>query len=42
MLEGVGLGFLIVNWIVEKYYGKILVESKWGDGICFEVIFFKN
>ncbi|ALC55271.1 histidine kinase [Bacillus cereus] len=40
--EGAGLGLSIANWIVEKHYGKISVESKWGDGTCFEVIFPKN
>ena len=40
--EGAGLGLSIANWIVEKHYGKILVESKWGEGTCFEVIFPKN
>ncbi|WP_434165944.1 sensor histidine kinase [Bacillus thuringiensis] len=40
--EGAGLGLSIANWIVEKHYGKISVESKWGDGTCFEVIFAKN
>ena len=39
--EGAGLGLSIANWIVEKHYGKISVESKWGDGTCFEVIFLK-
>ncbi len=40
--EGAGLGLSIANWIVEKHYGKILVESKWGEGTCFEVILPKN
>ncbi|MED0961800.1 HAMP domain-containing sensor histidine kinase [Bacillus paramycoides] len=40
--EGAGLGLSIANWIVEKHYGKISVESKWGEGTCFEVIFPKN
>ncbi|HHL3299998.1 TPA: HAMP domain-containing sensor histidine kinase [Bacillus cereus] len=40
--EGAGLGLSIANWIVEKHYGKISVESKWGDATCFEVIFPKN
>lgn len=40
--EGAGLGLSIANWIVEKHYGKISVESKCGDGTCFEVIFPKN
>ncbi|KLA32644.1 hypothetical protein B4077_0654 [Bacillus cereus] len=40
--EGAGLGLSIANWIVEKHYGKILVESKWGEGTCFEVNFPKN
>ena len=40
--EGAGLGLSIANWIVEKHYGKISVESKWGDGTCFEVIFPKT
>lgn len=40
--EGAGLGLSIANWIVEKHYGKISVESKWGDGTCFEVILPKN
>ncbi|MBY7114336.1 HAMP domain-containing histidine kinase [Bacillus sp. 17RED48] len=40
--EGAGLGLSIANWIVEKHYGKILVESKWGGGTCFEVNFPKN
>lgn len=42
MSEGAGLGLSIANWIVEKHYGKISVESKWGEGTCFEVIFPKN
>lgn len=41
MSEGAGLGLSIANWIVEKHYGKISVESKWGEGTCFEVIFPK-
>nr|WP_142328812.1 HAMP domain-containing sensor histidine kinase [Bacillus wiedmannii] len=40
--EGAGLGLSIANWIVEKHYGKILVDSKWGEGTCFEVNFPKN
>ncbi|CAM4220166.1 two-component sensor histidine kinase [Bacillus luti] len=40
--EGAGLGLSIANWIVEKHYGKISVESKWGEGTCFEVILPKN
>ncbi|PGK34396.1 two-component sensor histidine kinase [Bacillus anthracis] len=40
--EGAGLGLSIAKWIVEKHYGKILVESKWGEGTCFEVILPKN
>lgn len=40
--EGAGLGLSIANWIVEKHYGKILVESRWGEGTCFEVILPKN
>ncbi|WP_128855938.1 cell wall metabolism sensor histidine kinase WalK [Bacillus sp. CDB3] len=40
--EGAGLGLSIANWIVEKHYGKISVEGKWGEGTCFEVIFPKN
>ncbi|PQZ55236.1 two-component sensor histidine kinase [Bacillus sp. MYb209] len=40
--EGAGLGLSIANWIVEKHYGKISAESKWGEGTCFEVIFPKN
>ncbi|MGE7939365.1 sensor histidine kinase [Bacillus paramycoides] len=40
--EGAGLGLSIANWIVEKHYGNISVESKWGEGTCFEVIFPKN
>jgi len=40
--EGAGLGLSIANWIVEKHYGKISVESKWGEGTCFEVNFPKN
>ncbi|PFJ13637.1 two-component sensor histidine kinase [Bacillus cereus] len=40
--EGAGLGLSIANWIVEKHYGKISVESKWGEGTCFKVIFPKN
>ncbi|OFD84462.1 two-component sensor histidine kinase [Bacillus mycoides] len=40
--EGAGLGLSIANWIVEKHYGKISVESKLGEGTCFEVIFPKN
>ncbi|MGE7884376.1 sensor histidine kinase [Bacillus sp. NPDC094077] len=40
--EGAGLGLSIANWIVERHYGKISVESKWGEGTCFEVIFPKN
>jgi signal transduction histidine kinase len=42
MSEGAGLGLSIANWIVEKHYGKISVESKLGEGTCFEVIFPKN
>lgn len=42
MSEGAGLGLSIANWIVEKHYGKISVESKWGEGTYFEVIFPKN
>ncbi|EOP46797.1 MULTISPECIES: sensor histidine kinase [Bacillus cereus group] len=42
MSEGAGLGLSIANWIVEKHYGKISVESKWEEGTCFEVIFPKN
>ena len=40
--EGAGLGLSIANWIVEKHYGKILVESRWGEGTCFEVILPKT
>ncbi len=40
--EGAGLGLSIANWIVEKHYGKISVESKWGESTCFDVIFPKN
>ncbi|AAP24592.1 MULTISPECIES: sensor histidine kinase [Bacillus] len=40
--EGAGLGLSIANWIVEKHYGKISVESQWGEGTCFEVILPKN
>ncbi|MGG0233492.1 sensor histidine kinase [Bacillus tropicus] len=40
--EGAGLGLSIANWIVEKHYGKISVESKWEEGTCFEVIFPKH
>ncbi|ANP79794.1 two-component sensor histidine kinase [Bacillus sp. B25(2016b)] len=40
--EGAGLGLSIANWIVEKHYGKISVESRWGNGTGFEVIFPKN
>ncbi|BCC04223.1 two component system histidine kinase [Bacillus cereus] len=40
--EGAGLGLSIANWIVEKHYGKISVESRWGEGTCFEVILPKN
>ncbi|PEW48915.1 sensor histidine kinase [Bacillus cereus] len=40
--EGAGLGLSIANWIVEKHYGKISVESKWGEGTCFEVNLPKN
>ncbi|WP_033795458.1 HAMP domain-containing sensor histidine kinase [Bacillus sp. H1a] len=40
--EGAGLGLSIANWIVDKHYGKISVESKWGEGTCLEVIFPKN
>ncbi|GAB6480386.1 HAMP domain-containing sensor histidine kinase [Bacillus cereus] len=40
--EGAGLGLSIANWIVDKHYGKILVESKWEEGTCFEVILPKN
>ncbi|OTX35647.1 two-component sensor histidine kinase [Bacillus thuringiensis serovar malayensis] len=40
--EGAGLGLSIAKWIVEKHYGKILVESKWGEGTCFEVVLPKN
>ncbi|KAA0761040.1 cell wall metabolism sensor histidine kinase WalK [Bacillus sp. SH5-2] len=40
--EGAGLGLSIANWIVEKHYGKISVETKWGEGTCFEVILPKN
>ena len=40
--EGAGLGLSIANWIVEKHYGKISVESKWGEDTCFEVIFLKT
>ncbi|PFR13533.1 two-component sensor histidine kinase [Bacillus anthracis] len=40
--EGAGLGLSIANWIVEKHYGKISVESQLGEGTCFEVILPKN
>ncbi|MED0995644.1 HAMP domain-containing sensor histidine kinase [Bacillus mobilis] len=40
--EGAGLGLSIANWIVEKHFGKISVESQWGEGTCFEVILPKN
>ncbi|PEQ06924.1 two-component sensor histidine kinase [Bacillus toyonensis] len=40
--EGAGLGLSIAKWIVEKHYGKILVESRWGEGTCFEVVLPKN
>ena len=40
--EGAGLGLSIANWIVEKHYGKISVESKWEEGTCFEVIFLNT
>ncbi len=40
--EGAGLGLSIANWIVEKHYGEIRVESRFNEGTCFEVILPKN
>ncbi|HEK9101045.1 HAMP domain-containing histidine kinase [Bacillus pfraonensis] len=40
--EGAGLGLSIANWIVEKHYGRIKVESKMNEGSCFEVTLPKN
>ncbi|MFD3448348.1 sensor histidine kinase [Microbacteriaceae bacterium 4G12] len=40
--EGAGLGLSIAKWIIEKHYGKVKVQSKVGEGTCFEIIFPKQ
>ncbi|WP_391203086.1 sensor histidine kinase [Psychrobacillus sp. L4] len=39
---GAGLGLAIAYWIIDKHHGKVKVQSKVGEGTCFEIIFPKN
>jgi signal transduction histidine kinase len=40
--EGTGLGLFIANKIAQKHGGKIVLESKLGEGSSFTIIFPKN
>ena len=40
--SGMGLGLSMVKWIVEAHKGKIWVESVWGKGTSFSLMFQKK
>ena len=37
-ISGTGLGLVVANKIIEKYYGKIIAKSKLGEGSIFTIV----